>query len=348
VARALRDFGWLGLSGLLAGLLAGCLGPEIVDLPDEPDGVARRAARDQRAPTAARVVFTSQEEASSLELDRSSGRAFARYRILVGEAVCASLAELAAAAIDGDSGGETLAIRVLELQADCSLGEQQVASVLKVHLEVELPGALPIRVRLNGSGVDAGPRPWTLSTPERIREAFAEARGKVEDSFLRFLDGLSLPAAGPPRPGPAPADASHEAPAPHPYDLAPQPLPEPHRSQGLALERVDELLALGDLQAALVAASEWTHDSPTEALAYQRRGAIRLMLGDFDAAMADCYRALELEPDSAPAYVTRASVYLERGELDRARSDCATAGALPKTGAVEAALGRLRDRIEGE
>jgi tetratricopeptide (TPR) repeat protein len=76
-------------------------------------------------------------------------------------------------------------------------------------------------------------------------------------------------------------------------------------AQTSAAQRLDELYAAGDWNAALTAASDLIDASPGEARPYLLRGMVYVQQEKMDEALADYGKAIEIQPDLVDAYVQR-------------------------------------------
>jgi len=77
----------------------------------------------------------------------------------------------------------------------------------------------------------------------------------------------------------------------------------------------------GDLDQAILDATEAIRLDPKFAEAYCNRGAAYGSKGEFDKAIADCTEAIQLDPGHAKAYRNRALAYRNKRELDKAVAD---------------------------
>lgn len=111
------------------------------------------------------------------------------------------------------------------------------------------------------------------------------------------------------------------------------------------LQRADQALDQGDLDAATLDYSAILDRDPSSVRAWNNRGVCRLQKSDLDGAISDFDQCLKLAPDHAEAYYNRATARLRRGDSDGAVADYGEALRLnPQYGKAFAGRGLARSR----
>jgi len=100
------------------------------------------------------------------------------------------------------------------------------------------------------------------------------------------------------------------------------------------LNRGNDYLGKGGLDAAIADYSKTLEINPRAARAYSNRATVYLKKGDLEQALSDCNKALEINPRKADAYSNRGVVYQRKGDFEQALSDYSKALAIDPRAAV--------------
>ncbi|MBL4849042.1 MAG: hypothetical protein JKY65_26255 [Planctomycetes bacterium] len=308
-------------------LLTGCGATASVELSLAASPTLLSEAAARHALTRAPVVYEFTPALEALVALGEYEDRWHRYRVRVGASLRLRLPQVARALLGSGQVGDPLVLRYESPLTSCAFTRDEARAEVGVTVIVR-QGDLELgRRRLTSAGSAPLTNAFSFDVERRLRVAFERALARLDVQQLLFLASLELPRAQGGRPAPSAGGASG-------------------RPQEVDLEQIEELVQIGDGLGAERALTTLVQRDPTNALFFQRRGALRLNLGRDHEALADCFRALELDDQLAAAFVTRAMIWARRGERQRALADCDAALAAPHPESIEAHVRRLRTRVQ--